>query len=63
MSFHSAFRIPHSAFERVDLADIALDDDTFVITYRPEMTALQRSVEQVGMVTPVHLRQSPLVSR
>jgi ParB family chromosome partitioning protein len=44
-------------FRRVSLDDIAFDDETCTVTYRPEMAALQRSVAQVGVLTPVHLRQ------
>src|SRR5215471_19552707 len=43
---------------QVLLTEIALDDDTFIVTYRPEMQALQRSIAQVGVLTPVHLRQA-----
>ncbi len=57
MSFHSAFRTPHSDFEWVAVADIACCDDTFVVTYRPDMASLECSVEQAGVLTPVHLRQ------
>src|SRR5262249_7844439 len=39
------------------LTEIALDDRTFIVTYRPEMHALQRSVAHVGVLTPLHLRQ------
>ncbi len=39
------------------LTEIALDDHTFIVTYRPEMQALQRSVARVGVLTPLHLRQ------
>lgn len=44
-------------FRHIALTDIALDDRTFIVTYRPEMHALQRSVAQVGVLTPLHLRQ------
>ena len=33
-------------FRHVPLTEIALDDHTFIVTYRPEMQALQRSVAQ-----------------
>ena len=39
------------------LTEIALDDHTFIVTYRPEMHALRRSVAHVGVLTPLHLRQ------
>ena len=44
-------------FRHVALTEIALEDRTFIVTYRPEMQALQRSVAQVGVLTPLHLRQ------
>ena len=51
-------------FQYVPLTDIASDDQTFIVTYRPELSALQRSVAQVGVLTPLHLRrvsaQTPL---
>ncbi|MGE3537221.1 MAG: ParB/RepB/Spo0J family partition protein [Candidatus Tectimicrobiota bacterium] len=42
----------------VPLTAIALDDTTFLVTYRPAMQALQHSVARMGVLTPVHLRQS-----
>src|SRR5262245_42252216 len=44
-------------FRQVALTEIALDDRTFIVTYRPEMHALQRSIARVGVLTPLHLRQ------
>ena len=44
-------------FRHVPLTEIALDDHRFIVTYRPAMQALQRSVAQVGVLTPLHLRQ------
>src|SRR5215510_683002 len=44
-------------FRHIPLTEIALDDYTFIVTYRPEMQALQRSVAHVGVLTPLHLRQ------
>ena len=44
-------------FRHVPLTEIALDDHSFIVTYRPAMQALQRSVAQVGVLTPLHLRQ------
>src|SRR4029453_19152852 len=44
-------------FRRVPLTEIALNDHTFIVTYRPDMQALQRSVARVGVLTPLHLRQ------
>jgi len=44
-------------FRHVLLTEIALHDHTFIVTYRPEIQALQRSVAHVGVLTPLHLRQ------
>src|SRR5438093_239790 len=44
-------------FRHVPLTEIALDDHTFIVTYHPEIQALQRSVARVGVLTPLHLRQ------
>jgi ParB-like chromosome segregation protein Spo0J len=44
-------------FRYVLLTEIALDDHTFIVTYRPELQALRRSVTHVGVLTPLHLRQ------
>jgi hypothetical protein len=44
-------------FQHVPLTDIAFDDHTFLVTYRPEMHALQRSVACTGVLTPLHLRR------
>jgi ParB-like chromosome segregation protein Spo0J len=44
-------------FRHIPLTEIALHDHTFIVTYRPELQALQRSVARVGVLTPVHLRQ------
>jgi DNA-directed RNA polymerase specialized sigma24 family protein len=44
-------------FRQVALTEIALDDRTFIVTYRPEMHALQRSIAHIGVLTPVHLRR------
>jgi ParB family chromosome partitioning protein len=46
-------------FQQVPLTDIALGDQTFIVTYRPEMHALQRSVARAGVLTPLHLRRLP----
>jgi hypothetical protein len=45
------------SFHDIPLTDIALDDDTFLVTYRPEMYMLQRSVARTGVLTPLHLRR------
>jgi ParB-like chromosome segregation protein Spo0J len=39
------------------LTEITLDDLTFIVTYRPQMQALQRSVAHAGVLTPLQLRQ------
>lgn len=44
-------------FRNVTLSEIALHDRRLVITYRPEMQALERSVARMGVLTPVQLRQ------
>jgi ParB-like nuclease family protein len=44
-------------FQDVPLADIALADHTFIVTYRPDLHALQHSIAQVGVLTPLHLRR------
>lgn len=44
------------AFRNVDLTDIDTDDLTCVVTYRPDMAALQRSVADAGVLTPLHVR-------
>lgn len=43
-------------FRQVELAEIAICDVTCLITYHPQMEALQRSVAAVGVLTPLHLR-------
>lgn len=47
------------SFQHVPLMDIALDDHTCIVTYRPELHALQRSVARAGVLTPLHLCQVP----
>ena len=44
-------------FKHLPVADIALDDETFVVTYRPQMQRLLDSVARVGVLTPLHLRR------
>jgi hypothetical protein len=44
------------AFRNVDVAEIDRHDLTCVVTYRPDMAALQRSIADVGVLTPLHLR-------
>ena len=45
-------------FRHVPLTEIALDDHTFIVTYSPQMQGLRRSVAHVGVLTPLHLRQT-----
>jgi len=44
-------------FQYVRLSDIALADQTFIVTYCPDLHTLQRSVAQAGVLTPLHLRR------
>jgi ParB-like chromosome segregation protein Spo0J len=46
------------SFHYVPLTDIALDDGAFIVTYRPEVHALQHSVARAGVLTPLHLRRA-----
>jgi ParB family chromosome partitioning protein len=50
-------------FHDVALSDIALDDHTCIVTYRPQMSALQDSVARAGVLTPLHLRRQPDTTR
>ncbi len=43
-------------FRHVACTEIALDDDTCIVTYRPQIQALAHSVARVGVLTPLHLR-------
>ena len=45
-------------FEHVPVTDIALDDETFVVTYRPQMQRLLDSVARMGVLTPLHVRRA-----
>ena len=45
------------SLHHVSLTDIALDDRTCVVTYRPDMEGLQGSVARAGVLTPLHLRR------
>ena len=45
------------AFSHIPVADIALDDEAFVVTYRPQMQRLLDSVARVGVLTPLHVRR------
>lgn len=46
-------------FRDVPLTDIALEDTQWLLTYRPQLDALRRSIAQRGVVTPLHLRRLP----
>lgn len=43
-------------FRDVDLTEIDADDVACVVTYHPDMSALQRSIAGAGVLTPLHLR-------
>ena len=45
------------AFSHVPVTHIALDDEAFVVTYRPQMQRLLESVVRMGVLTPLHLRR------
>ena len=45
------------AFSHVPVTHIALDDEAFVVTYRPQMQRLVESVARMGVLTPLHLRR------
>lgn len=44
-------------FEHIPVADIALNDEAFVVTYRPRMQRLLDSVARMGVLTPLHMRR------
>ena len=44
-------------FQYIPVADIALDDETHMMTYRPQMGALRHSVTRAGVLMPLHLRR------
>ena len=46
------------AFSHVPVTHIALDDEAFVVTYRPQMQRLLESVARMGVLTPLHLRRT-----
>lgn len=46
-------------FQYVPFADIDHNDTTFIVTYRPQMESLRRSVARLGVLTPLHLRRLP----
>lgn len=45
-------------FEHIDINDIDLEDRQFIVTYRPDLQALESSVARMGVLTPVHLRRT-----
>ena len=46
-------------FRDVSLTDIALENTQWLLTYQPQLDVLRRSIAQIGVVTPVHLRSLP----
>ena len=45
-------------FDHISVAGASLEDDSFVLTYRPQMERLLDSVARVGVLTPLHLRRT-----
>ena len=45
-------------FGHIPVPDVALDDETFVVTYRPQMQRILDSVARMGVLTPLHLRRT-----
>lgn len=45
-------------FGHIPVSDVALDDETFVVTYRPHMQRILDSVARMGVLTPLHLRRA-----
>jgi hypothetical protein len=45
--------------DHLPLTDIDLEDTQWLLTYRPQLDLLRRSIAQIGVVTPVHLRALP----
>ena len=45
-------------FSHIPMANVALDDGAFVVTYRPQMQRLLDSVARMGVLTPLHLRRA-----
>jgi ParB family chromosome partitioning protein len=50
-------------FHFVPVSDIAPELNTYSVTYRPQMDALQRSVTRAGVLTPLHLRRHTASAR
>ncbi len=49
--------IEMKAIQRIPLQQIDLSDDTFSVNYLPDLERLRSSVEQIGLIQPVLLRQ------
>lgn len=47
----------------VPLAEIDFADQTFVVTYAPDLHTLRRSIRRIGVITPVHLRRPTVQDR
>ena len=45
-------------FGYIPVADISLEEEAFVVTYRPQLQRLLDSVAEVGVLTPLHLRRT-----
>jgi ParB-like chromosome segregation protein Spo0J len=45
-------------FENIDINDIDLEDQQFIVTYRPQLQVLEPSIARLGVLTPVHLRHT-----
>ena len=45
-------------FGYIPVADISLEEEAFVVTYRSRMQRLLDSVAEVGVLTPLHLRRT-----
>ena len=50
------FDVP--TFGHIPVPDVALDDEAFVVTYRPQMQRVLDSVARMGVLTPLHLRRT-----
>ena len=45
--------------QNLPLTSINVTDDSFRITFNPELDALKRSIEVVGLTQPIHVRHTP----
>lgn len=45
-------------FEHIEVTDIDLEDKRFIVTYQPQLEALEQSVARMGVLTPIHLRRT-----